>query len=76
MAIDKTIRAEASSVEYAIAFHKRNSVNLEFNFQGKYTGFTIPNYFVIGYGLDYNEKFRDLPHLCVINQAGKDKYKQ
>jgi len=31
-----------------------------------YRGFTIPNRFVVGYGLDYNERFRHLPHLCVV----------
>lgn len=31
-----------------------------------YRGFTIPNRFVVGYGLDYNERFRHLPDLYVM----------
>lgn len=31
-----------------------------------YLGFTIPNKFVVGYGLDYDEKFRHLPQLYFI----------
>ena len=33
----------------------------------RYTGFEIPNRFVIGYGLDYGEKFRNLPYVAVLN---------
>ncbi|CAH2282251.1 phosphoribosyltransferase domain-containing 1 [Pelobates cultripes] len=40
-----------------------------------YTGFEIPNIFVVGYALDYNEHFRDLHHICVISDKGKEKYK-
>ncbi|NP_001087060.1 phosphoribosyltransferase domain-containing protein 1 [Xenopus laevis] len=40
-----------------------------------YTGFEIPNKFVVGYALDYNEYFRDLHHICIINEKGKNKYK-
>nr|XP_020451437.1 phosphoribosyltransferase domain-containing protein 1-like [Monopterus albus] len=40
-----------------------------------YVGFEIPNYFVVGYALDYNEYFRDLNHICVISESGKMKYK-
>jgi len=29
-----------------------------------YTGFVIPNKFVLGYGLDFNGKYRQLPHLA------------
>lgn len=39
-----------------------------------YTGFEIPNHFVVGYALDFNEYFRDLSHICVINANGKKKY--
>ncbi len=31
-----------------------------------YVGFTIPNHFVVGYGLDYNEKYRNLPYIGVL----------
>ena len=34
--------------------------------QADYTGFTIPNAFVVGYGLDYNEKYRNLPYVGVL----------
>ncbi|XP_030624701.1 hypoxanthine-guanine phosphoribosyltransferase [Chanos chanos] len=40
-----------------------------------YVGFVIPNRFVVGYALDYNEYFRDLNHICVISERGKVKYK-
>ncbi|MFC2071137.1 hypoxanthine phosphoribosyltransferase [Chloroflexota bacterium] len=31
-----------------------------------YLGFTVPNKFVVGYGLDWDEKFRNLPDICVL----------
>ncbi len=31
-----------------------------------YLGFTVPDKFVVGYGLDFNEKFRYLPDICVV----------
>ncbi len=31
-----------------------------------YVGFTIPNEFVVGYGLDYNEYYRNLPYIGVL----------
>lgn len=36
--------------------------------KGDYIGFEIPDEFVIGYGLDYNEKYRNLPHVCVLSR--------
>ena len=32
-----------------------------------YVGFTIPNEFVVGYGLDYAERYRNLPHVGVLS---------
>ncbi|XP_028660219.1 hypoxanthine-guanine phosphoribosyltransferase-like [Erpetoichthys calabaricus] len=40
-----------------------------------YVGFEIPDCFVVGYALDYNEYFRDLNHICVISEKGKLKYR-
>lgn len=34
--------------------------------QADYTGFTVPNEFVVGYGLDYNEHYRNLPYVGVL----------
>jgi hypoxanthine phosphoribosyltransferase len=31
-----------------------------------YVGFTIPNEFVVGYGLDYGEKYRNLPYVALL----------
>lgn len=31
-----------------------------------YVGFTIPNQFVIGYGMDYAERYRNLPDICLM----------
>jgi hypoxanthine phosphoribosyltransferase len=33
----------------------------------RYTGFEIPNEFVIGYGLDYGERYRNLPYVAVLD---------
>ena len=32
-----------------------------------YLGFTVPDKFIIGYGIDWNEKFRHLPDICFID---------
>jgi hypoxanthine phosphoribosyltransferase len=34
--------------------------------QAHYVGFTIPDEFVVGYGLDYAEMYRNLPDICVL----------
>ena len=31
-----------------------------------YLGFTVPDIFIVGYGIDYNEQFRHLPDICYI----------
>ncbi|MBZ5527090.1 MAG: hypoxanthine phosphoribosyltransferase [Acidobacteriia bacterium] len=38
-----------------------------------YTGFKIPNEFVVGYGLDYAERYRNLPDVSVLTLHGKGK---
>ena len=35
----------------------------------KYVGFTIPKLFVVGYGLDYNEKYRNLPYIGILKES-------
>lgn len=31
-----------------------------------YLGFTVPDKFIVGYGIDYNERYRNLPDICYI----------
>lgn len=33
-----------------------------------YLGFTVPDKFLVGYGLDWDEKFRNLPDICVLEE--------
>ena len=33
-----------------------------------YQGFEVPDQFVVGYGLDFNQQFRNLPHVALLNQ--------
>lgn len=35
--------------------------------KGDYTGFTIPDAFVVGYGLDYAQKYRNLPYVGILH---------
>lgn len=37
----------------------------------KYVGFSIPDAFVVGYGLDYQDRYRNLPDICVLKSYGK-----
>ncbi|XP_027451185.1 phosphoribosyltransferase domain-containing protein 1 isoform X1 [Zalophus californianus] len=76
----KTMRALLSSIEK----YKPNMIKVASllvkrtprsdGFRPDYVGFEIPDLFVVGYALDYNEYFRDLNHICVINEHGKEKY--
>jgi hypoxanthine phosphoribosyltransferase len=36
----------------------------------RYVGFEIPNRFAIGYGLDYGERYRNLPYVAVLTDPG------
>jgi len=35
-----------------------------------YLGFTVPNKFIVGYGIDWDEKFRSLPDICFVEVEG------
>jgi hypoxanthine phosphoribosyltransferase len=54
----------AGSVEILSILRKPESAKVEVNV--KYVGFEIPPDFVVGYGLDFNEKYRNLPFIGVL----------
>jgi hypoxanthine phosphoribosyltransferase len=39
-------------------------------FTADYAGFVIEDHFVVGYGLDFNQHYRDLPDVCVLSRSG------
>ncbi len=55
----------AESVEVAALLRKPKAMQVEIN--PRYVGFDIPNDFVVGYGLDFNEKYRTLPFVAILN---------
>ena len=44
---------------------ERRKVDLEVN----YNGFVVPDEFVVGYGLDYAEKYRNVPFIGILKPA-------
>jgi hypoxanthine phosphoribosyltransferase len=36
--------------------------------EGDYVGFAIPDKFVVGYGMDYAERYRNLPDICILSE--------
>lgn len=60
------------SIEVCSLLEKRLGDDREAAIKAKYCGFSIPNKFIIGYGLDYNELYRDLKDIWVISQKGID----
>jgi hypoxanthine phosphoribosyltransferase len=53
-----------ASLEVCLLFDKRERRLVDVPI--RYTGFTIPNAFVVGYGLDDRERYRNLPFLCIL----------
>jgi hypoxanthine phosphoribosyltransferase len=54
----------AASIEVFALLRKPDAAKVEVNC--KYVGFDIPNEFVVGYGLDYDEKYRNLRDVAVL----------
>lgn len=52
------------SVEVMTMFRKPDAVKIQVD--AKYIGFDIPSDFVVGYGLDYNEQYRNLRDVAVL----------
>ena len=64
----RTLRArDPASVEVCALLEKpeRRKVDLPI----RYSGFEIPNKFVIGYGLDHAERYRNLPYVAALEGA-------
>lgn len=61
---DLILAHEPASLEFASLLLKKGLSNLDFDI--KYVGFKIPNEFVVGYGLDFAQKYRNLKEICIL----------
>jgi hypoxanthine phosphoribosyltransferase len=52
------------SVHSAVLLQKEGQC--EVNTKPDFVGFTIPNEFVVGYGLDYRDRYRNLPYVAAL----------
>ena len=55
-----------ASIKICTLLDKPERRNPAVTLQPDYVGFTIPNEFVVGYGMDYNEFYRNLPYIGVL----------
>lgn len=55
-----------ASLKICVLFDKRSRRII--NVPVDYVGFEIPDEFVVGYGLDYNNKYRNLPYLAILRK--------
>ena len=57
----------AASVKVAVLLRKMG--RQEVPFEPDFVGFTIPDKFVVGYGLDFNDEYRHLPYIGVLQDG-------
>lgn len=75
-----TIKAVKESIEQSNALSVKSCALLSkakakgTTVDADYVGFQIPDAFVVGYGLDYNEKFRNLPYIGILSEEAILKY--
>lgn len=60
------ISKEPASLKICTLLDKPERRNPAVTVVPDYVGFTIPNEFVVGYGLDYNEHYRNLPYVGIL----------
>ena len=53
-----------ASVRSAVLLQKKGRA--KWTLKPDFVGFTIPNEFVVGYGLDYRDRYRNLPYLAAL----------
>ena len=64
--VRERLAAESGALSLKICVLLRKSVSHMRHVEADYLGFEIPNEFVVGYGLDYNERYRNLSFIGVL----------
>lgn len=60
------LEKEPASIKICTLLDKPSRRKPDITLKADYVGFEIPNAFVVGYGLDYNEYYRNLPYVGVL----------
>ena len=63
----KKVLADRKANSIKICAFLDKPTNHKIEIEADYVGKVIPDEFVVGYGLDYNEKFRNLPYVAVLS---------
>lgn len=64
--VKKLLERQPASLKICTLLDKPERRRPDITLQADYVGFTIPNAFVVGYGLDYNEHYRNLPYVGIL----------
>ena len=64
--VERLEKEGASQVDVCVLLDKPGRRKVEFT--PRFVGFTVPNLFVVGYGIDYAEKYRNLPYIGVLKE--------
>ncbi len=64
--VERLEKEGASQVDVCVLLDKPSRRKVEFS--PRFVGFTIPNLFVVGYGIDYAERYRNLPYIGVLKE--------
>ncbi|MGZ6276370.1 MAG: phosphoribosyltransferase, partial [Syntrophales bacterium] len=65
--VDRLKKRDPRSLKICVFLDKKERRKVPF--EAEYVGFDIPDRFVVGYGLDFNEMYRFLPDVCVIGKS-------
>ena len=64
---------EPASLKICTLLDKPEGRNPQVTLEADYTGFKIPNEFVVGYGLDFDEHYRNLPYVGILKPEAYQK---
>ena len=65
--LEEIRKLEPRSVSVAVLFDKRDRRKVDIDVE--YTGFIVPDEFLVGFGLDFNERYRNLDHLASLDSS-------
>ena len=64
--VQTLLERKPASLKICTLLDKPERRRPDITLKADYVGFTIPNAFVVGYGLDYNEYYRNLPYVGIL----------